>query len=361
MKPVFKIKDASGIARLGELTVRDKKLKTPLIFFGYRIGDKPRVWRTVDIEALMPNAYDIYVGKRGSEKVLNQGIHSYLNFNGLIMMDSGGFYFQKKGEVDVSVQEILEIEEKSKPDIGVILDFPLNPKDPSVTSDRIKRTIENTKFMLENASIPMMATIHGYNRESLEYAISLLEDKPEMIALGSQAALLYPFRANKVKGIVDTVSFVRQMFPEAFLHVFGLGSPRLAPLMFYLGVDSVDAKTWIWKAVRHMIYHNGRIVCLKKDTWSWTPIYQGKDFNCSCPVCSEEGFSGLLGKYAWQKRAIHNAWNYQADVRRIRENIKEDTFERYLEERVKGTPFSPVYEYAQKIKSKRLKMLDEFW
>jgi len=352
----FEPKNNSGTARVGKLIVGNKEVNTPLIFFGYRIGDRPHVWKDVNVEALMPNAYDIYVGKKGSEKVLNGGIHSFLKFDGLIMMDSGGFYFQKKGKMNVSAQEILEIEEKSKPDIGVVLDFPLDPKNLSVTKKRIRRTMENTKFMLKNSSIPLIVVLHGYDKESLKYAASFLESDPSMIALGSQAALLYPFRVNIIKKIVNTVLTVRQMFPKTFLHVFGLGSPRLAPLMFYLGVDSVDAKTWVWKAVRHMIYLNGRIVCLKEDTWSWTPIYKGKNHICSCPVCSKYGFNGLLGKHAWQRRAIHNVWNYQMDVRRIRRHIEEGTFEKYLEMRFKGTPFYLSYKYTQKMKTKKIRI-----
>ncbi|MBC7092270.1 MAG: tRNA-guanine transglycosylase [Nitrososphaeria archaeon] len=354
----FEVKNQDGLARYGELRVGNLQVETPLIFLGYRLGDQPEVWKKIKIEALMPNVYDLLQNNGRVTEVLKKGVHKYLGFSNLIMMDSGGWYFQKKGGINVDVEYVLELEEKARPDIGVVLDFPLDPSKPEETHKRIDYTARNTKYMLEKSKIPIMPTIHGYSKEEIDYSAKKLRlDKPTMLALGSQAALLYPFRVNKIEKIVDTILYVRRKFPNAFLHVFGLGSPRLVPLLFYLGVDSVDAKTWLWKAVRHMIYHNGQIVCIKNDSYSWTPYFDGRDFECNCPVCSKYGFEGLKGERNWRNRAIHNAWKYQQEMKEIRKSIRDGWMEEYIGDRMENKTYRSLFE---KIKNKLQKNLYEW-
>jgi len=347
----FELKTYSGLARSGQLTAGTKIVSTPIVFLGYRLGDKPRAWRSIRIQSLMPNAYDLLRNDRRSRDVLEHGIHNFLDYNGLVMMDSGGYYFQKEGKVSVNVDTVLNLYEKSLPDIGVVLDFPLNPSDPTTNLHRIKKTGENTKVMLQDARIPMMPTIHGYTEKDIDYSARFIDKETQMLALGSQAALLYPFRADKIIKIMRIVLYVRTKFPNSFLHVFGLGSPRLMPLAFYSGADSVDAKTWLWKAVRHMIYYNGQIVCIKPDTYSWTPVFDGKGYKCECPVCSEEGFQGLLGKENWPKRGLHNAWKYQQEIQNVQTSIKEGTLEDYVRRRLEGTPFMSTFRKMKRIVS----------
>ena len=75
----------------------------------------------------MVNAYFILKKAKTYEKIVDMGIHKYLDYDGLVMMDSGGYLFQKKEEMDLDPIKVLDLYENSKPDIGVVLDHPFDP------------------------------------------------------------------------------------------------------------------------------------------------------------------------------------------------------------------------------------------
>ncbi|HEC93733.1 MAG TPA: tRNA-guanine transglycosylase [Candidatus Atribacteria bacterium] len=343
----FKFRKNSGI---GEIKLNKKKVKTPLLMFGYRIGDRPKAWlnKDINIDSLMLNAYEFVKNNGRSEKVLEQGIHAFLNFNKFVIMDSGGFYFLKSGNIDVQPLQILEYMEKSGCDMGVTLDFPLEYSNKKENKKRIEITVKNSNKMIEESKIPLMTVIHGFSSRQIDYFTEKLNYDPEIIGLGSQAGLLYPFRINEVKKIIDTAIYVRKKYPNRFFHLLGIGSPRLVPIFFLIGVDSLDAKTWLWKAVRHMIYYRGRIVCVKNDGNSWTPSYNGENYHCDCPVCRKYGFSGLIGEDKWVNRGLHNAWTYQEEIKTIRKKIEEGELSNYVETLLKGTIYKNVYHYTVK-------------
>ncbi|MFQ6089302.1 MAG: tRNA-guanine transglycosylase, partial [Candidatus Methanofastidiosia archaeon] len=330
----FKLKEEYKFGRRRVLKNNGRKVETPILFFGFRLGDKPHVWKHFRVDGVLTNAYDIYRNKKGSKEIMDEGIHSYLDCQSFIMMDSGGYYFLKEDRIDVDAKYVVEIQNKAKPDIGVSLDFPLNPNNPEDFERRIKLTGKNIKEMSKFAEFPMIRVIHGFDEISLKKSSKYIDDK-HLIGVGSQVAMLYPFRVNKVKHVIDVVCWVRKNFPDSFIHVFGLGSPRLMPLMFFIGADSTDAKTWLWKGVRHMIFYQGNVYVIKKGTKSWTPLYEGKDYECDCPVCKEYGFNELLGEKAWKRRALHNAWECQREIEIIRKKIKDNEYEEFIEKRFK--------------------------
>lgn len=305
------------------------------------------MWKHFHVDGILTNAYDIYKKKKGSKEILEKGIHSYLDCQScFVMMDSGGYYFQKEDKINIKVELITEIENKAKPDIGVALDYPLNPQKPEDFNRRIKLSQENIRKMSQIAEFPMIRVIHGFDENTIRKSSKDINDS-HMIGIGSQVAMLYPFRINKVKHVIDIVCWVRKNFPNSFIHVFGLGSPKLMPLMFYIGVDSTDAKTWLWKGVRHMIFYHGSVYVTKKGTKSWTPLYKGKNYECECPVCREYGFEGLVGEKAWKRRALHNAWQCQREIEIIRKKIEENKYEDFVEKRFRGTPLFSLFKYAK--------------
>ena len=123
------------------------------------------------------------------------------------------------------------------------------------------------------------------------------------------------------------------------------------PLLVYVGADSTYAKTWLWKAVRRMIFYNGQVVCINDKTQSWTPLYDGHQYDCQCPVFSKHGFEGIRGSNRWPLRAAHNAWTFQHDVRDIREAIRAGSLDEYMDQRLKGTAYETALQYARELTS----------
>jgi len=158
----FKVikEDKTTNARLGILNLNGKEITTPVLWLGYIITNKPRPWEFFNVNAIMVNAYEIV-----EKKIMINSIHEFLNTDGLVMMDSGGFQLMKKN-IHITPPKILEIYKQAKPDIGVVLDYPFNPLELDNRIKRWKKTLENTRFMLNNShDIVLMPVVHGYTLE----------------------------------------------------------------------------------------------------------------------------------------------------------------------------------------------------
>lgn len=169
----FKVtkEDEATNARLGILNLNGRKIKTPVLWLGYMMKKKPCPWEYFDVDTIMVNAYEII-----EKKMTINAIHEFLNTDGLVMMDSGGFQLMRKN-IHITPAKLLEIYKRAEPDIGVVLDFPFNPLDLDNRIKRWKKTLENTRFMLNNShDIVLMPVVHGYTLEEIKKACDELKD-----------------------------------------------------------------------------------------------------------------------------------------------------------------------------------------
>lgn len=366
----FKIdyQDKQLFSRRCNLTINKKHIKTPLLWLGYPIGFPPEPWKHFSLDTLMVNAYDILIKPKLYDKICKKGIHKFLDFNGLIMMDSGGFIFQKKEKLDIEPSQIIELYEKSKPDIGVVLDHPLSIQNSiKDNKKRWKKTLQNTDFMLKNnGEISLMPVIHGYTIKDLKKAcdeIKKINENPKFIGLGSLVPLLFNMKgSNKLKFnncrnyVIDATRFVREEFPNSLLHTFGVGSTKTMHLMYSLGVDSLDSTGWRLKAAYGNIQlpgvsdrnptdrNNGR-ASLNQD--------EKKILNkCECPTCKnkslDEKILSLDGPFS--PRAMHNAWVYKKELEYYIKHLDDGDIKAFTEKRLKSGFLSKSYNYIIDIK-----------
>ena len=347
-------------SRLGELIINNKRVETPVFWIGNEINGIPRPWELFEVDTVMLNAYEIMSSPKLKE-MEKKGIHKYLKHDKLIMMDSGGFLFQKKDKVGINAEVILEIYENVKPDIGVILDHPLDPsKDDNINHKRWLKTLKNTKFMLENSTeIALLPVVHGYTREQLKNACKELKRLvcPKVIGIGSLVPLITSPNYGVAKEfVIDAIRIVREEFPNSFLHVFGIGGTTTMHLMFSLGVDSVDSMSWRLKAAYGAIQLPGvgdRFISPPKRRKRISELEQKLLAKCLCPICKgktieerKENFDNL-NPSTYQKRAIHNAYVFKEEEKEFREQLKNGEVKEFVEERLKHTPFLSMFKYAK--------------
>ena len=350
----FKVvkEDTVTNARLGILNLNGKKIKTPVLWLGYMIRKKPRPWEYFDVNTIMVNAYEIV-----EKKISINSIHEFLNTDGLVMMDSGGFQLMKKN-IRITPAKILEIYKQAEPDIGVVLDYPLNPLDLSDRMKRWKKTLKNTRFMLDNShDIVLMPVVHGYTLEEIKRACNEIKDitDPKVIGVGSLVPIVRYMKTSNlsklngvsaIKFMINAISIIRKEFPDAFLHVFGVGSVATMHLMFSLGVDSVDSMSWRMKAAygaiqlpgigdRFISPNNGRKQ-LKED------YLLNK---CKCPVCINKSLRERKNALdnskhgTFYNRAIHNAYIFKEEERAFHRALVENNMAKFLKKRLKGTKY----------------------
>jgi len=339
------------------------RIETPFLWFTQPLKGYPRPWHFFKIDGLMLNAYEILQNSSANKHLREKGVHKYMKFNGLIAMDSGGFLFMKRGIIDIEPETILTFYEKSKPNFGVVLDYPLSPNlSREEMRRRLLKTLENTKRMVEAKQTPnpeLIPVIHGYDVKSVECYVKKLQEIGEFNIYGIGSLVPSVFNTKGVGGIynvVKIVSFVKTLLPTKIIHVFGIGGTLTMHLMFYAGADSIDSSSWRSKAAFGAIQLPGlgdRYITPRKrhKTYPKLKIEERRILDeCKCPACRKEGLEGLRKRFIL--RALHNAWVHQKEVEKARKLIKNNKYEEYVKRVIGKTRFSKALEIADKFKGK---------
>ena len=133
----FEITDRDGWARLGKLHSSTHVLKTPcllpVINPNIRTVEPREMWEKYGFEALITNSYVIWKHEQLKEKALTDGVHSLLDYPGVIMTDSGTFQNYVYGDVEVGVEEIVNFQREIGVDIATMLDVFGTPDTVSYT------------------------------------------------------------------------------------------------------------------------------------------------------------------------------------------------------------------------------------
>jgi len=336
-------------------------IKKPFLWFAQVINGKPEPWKQFPLEGLMVNAYEILKKPKANKDVREQGIHEYMEFDGPIMMDSGGFQFMKKSELLVDPNEILNLYKESKPNFGIVLDHPLGINLNRIERmDRFSKTLQNTRIMTNNHNtngVELVPAIHGHKLSEIEWFIEELNKISSFNYLGIGSLVPSVFSTKGVGGItnvIEIVNFVRKKLLNKRIHVFGIGSILTMHLMFYAGADSVDSSGWRTKAAYGAIQipeKGDRYITKRTRNKKYLDVSkEDKQIleSCGCPICRTNGLEEL--RTSFTSRATHNAWVYQEEVKKARELIRLGKYEEYVKSVLsKITAFANVIKFAEKL------------
>ncbi|MEM5782714.1 MAG: tRNA-guanine transglycosylase [Candidatus Aenigmatarchaeota archaeon] len=341
------------------------EIKTPFLFFSQLINGVPKPWKYFKIDGLMVNAYEILSKNSTNKAIRKQGVHAYLNFNGIITIDSGGFLFMKKKNLDIHPQEILELYKQSKPNFGVVLDYPLNT---NLSRKEIRRrqiiTLKNIKYMVENynrRNPELIPVIHGNTIKSVQWYLKKLEEINDfnIYGIGSLVPSVFTSKgAGGIYNVIEIIAFVKSQLPNKKIHVFGVGSALTMHLMFYAGANSVDSTGWRTKAAFGAIQLPGigdRYITPNKKHAKYPNLSkeEKKILNqCACPICKKFTLKELIQSFKY--RAIHNSWVFQRELVIARKLLKEneEEYEKYVEKILNRTKFYKAFKFIKKMKLK---------
>jgi len=337
------------------------EIETPFLWFAQLIEGKPKPWKHFSLDGVMVNAYEILGKTKANNEVRKKGIHGYLQFRGPTMMDSGGFQFMKKKELNIDPKKILELYEESKPNFGVVLDHPLGPNlSHEEKMDRWFKTLTNTRIMVANYNTncsELVPAVHGHEIEEIDWFLQELDriSAFRCLGIGSLVPSVFSTKgAGGIANVVEIVNFVRKKLPERRIHVFGVGSTLTMHLMFYAGADSVDSSGWRTKAAYGAIQLPGigdRYITSRKRHKTYRDLSENEKeilAQCECPVCKKEGLETL--KKSFTSRALHNAWIFQKEVEKARELIKMDEYESFVQEILTQSSLSSAFKFAMELK-----------
>jgi 7-cyano-7-deazaguanine tRNA-ribosyltransferase len=333
----FEIREKDLLARIGRLQTRSGTLETPLLFpvinpIVQSISPR-KIREEFGFEALIANAYIL---KKNSQKQPDMnGLHKFLDFNGVVMTDSGAYQILVYGDIEVTPKEIVEYQERIGSDIATILDIPTGWR---VTENCARQTVYETirrakEFLTLRArdDILWVGPVQGGKYVNLvaKSAKEMGKLPFQIYALGSPTEVMEQYRFDV---LVDMIMTAKMHLPiERPLHLFGAGHPFMFALAVAFGCDFFDS------AAYSLYAKEGRYM-----TETGTCRLNELDyFPCACPKCVRTAPKQVLELPQNESQtflAEHNLYTCSAELKRIKQAIRDGRLWEHLEMRAHGHP-----------------------
>jgi len=344
MRDHFEIRDHDAAGRIGRLEVprADVTVETPALLPVVNPNvltiEPSRLEAEFGAEMLITNSYIIRSTDRVRDRVVDEGLHDFLGFDGAIMTDSGSFQLAEYGDIDVTTEEIIEFQRTIGSDVATPVDV---PTPPDADRERAERELATTQRALadaeaaETGEMLVNAPVQGSTYADLREAAGrhAAGTDLDVFPVGAMVPLLNAYR------YADTVEAVRAakrgLGPGAPVHLFGAGHPLMLSLAVAAGCDLFDSAAYALMA------RDGRYL-----TVSGTEHLEELDyFPCSCPVCAEYTPADLRGlgegddgPTAERLLAEHNLHVTFEELRRVKEAIRSGTLLELVDRRARGHP-----------------------
>ena len=321
--------------RCGKLTVGKKTMKTPAllpVINPHLQLVTPREMQEMGVEAIITNAYIFSQSRQFRARALEEGLHKLLDFDGIIMTDSGSFQLSVYGEVSISNTETLSFQRDIGSDIWVPLDIPTSPSADRETTERdlaitLQRLFEARKVFGPDA--PIAGPVQGGTFEDLRErsAREVMDLGFSFCPIGAVVPLMESYRYRDLVRVV--MASKRTLSPAACIHLFGAGHPSMFALATAMGCDLFDSAAYALYAKdgRYLTAHGSY------------RIEELADLPCACSVCRSHTAEELRAAPDRERLlALHNLHVTLAEISRVRQAIVDGTLWELVDERCRGHP-----------------------
>jgi len=333
----FEIKEKDLLARIGKLKTKSGAVETPLLFPVINPIIQPIAPRKIredfGFEALITNAY--ILKKHFQKQPTEKGLHKFLDYDGVIMTDSGAYQILVYGDIGINPEEIVDYQERIDTDIATILDIPTGWKvSENHAEQTVKETLRRAKelFTLKTRDdILWVGPVQGGRYLDLvaKSAKKTAKLPFQIHALGSPTEVMERYRFDI---LVDMIVTAKTNLPiERPLHLFGAGHPFMLSLAVALGCDLFDSAAYA-------IYARQNRYMTETGTWKLNEL---EYFPCTCPKCTKATPKQVLEMPQKEKQAFlaeHNLYLCFAELKRIKQAIKDGRLWEHLEMRAHGHP-----------------------
>ncbi len=356
-------------ARLGELEINGVKIETPAFM---PVGTQGTVktqsaenLHQAGVDIIVSNTYHLFL-RPGMDIMENAGgLHKFMNWDKLILTDSGGFQvfslsdlrnIDEEGVVfrahtdgsyhKFTPEKVMEIERTIGSDIAMMFDECIPyPSSYGYAENSTKRTLR----WAERAKKHFFSLGNKYGRDQLLFGIvqgGIYEDLRELSAketvnIGFDGYAIGGVAVGEPKSVIrDVVSYVPDMLPkEDIRYLMGVG--HLDDVLYSIGkgVDLFDC-VLPTRLARNgtVITHSGKLA-VKNGRYKYdlSPL----DEKCDCFVCKNYTRSYIRHLFnaseilAANLATYHNIHFYMSVMRDIRQAIREDRFDQFAEQFLK--------------------------
>ncbi len=367
---MFELKKTEGKARRGEFTCAHGTVQTPVFMnvgtqAAIKGGLNAQDLKQIRCQVELSNTYHLHL--RPTDKVVRQmgGLHKFMNWDGPILTDSGGFqvfslaklrrikeegvYFSSHidgRKIFMGPEESMQIQSNLGSDICMAFDECIpNPSPREYVIQSVNRTyrwLERCKA--ENARLNALPDT--VNKEQMLWGINqggtyrdIRVDHMKRIAdldLPGYAigGLAVGETAEEMYDIIEAVE--PHMPKEKTRYLMGVGTPSNIIEAVARGVDFFDCVLPARNARHgHLFTWEGAInIKNAKYILDESPI----DPQCDCPVCRNHSRAYVRHlmvadeMLAMRLCVMHNLYFYNRLMERIRENLDQGTFGRFRNE-----------------------------
>jgi 7-cyano-7-deazaguanine tRNA-ribosyltransferase len=325
-------KDLAG--RIGRLSTLHGTVETPALMpvvNPHLPLIPPAELQKMGADMIITNSYIIHQDPMLNAQAIERGLHDLLGFSRPIMTDSGAFQLSVYGDIDVSPLEILDFQFAIKSDISVPLDI---PTPPDVSRERAEDELRITEERLVQAAsleregllaCPIQGSTYVDLRERAgRFAAGLNLD---VYPVGGVVPLMEAYR---YRDLVDVVVAAKKGLGSGRpVHLFGAGHPMIFALAAAMGCDLFDSAAYALYARqdRYLTVHGtGKLADM-----SYLP--------CSCPVCEKHTLKELTNSPEKTRLlARHNLYVSLAEMKQVKESIREGSLWDLLEARCRSHP-----------------------
>ncbi|MDD1696314.1 MAG: tRNA guanosine(15) transglycosylase TgtA [Methanoregula sp.] len=321
--------------RCGKLTVGKKTIKTPAllpVINPHLQLVTPREMQSMGVEALITNAYIFSQSQQYRERAVSEGLHKVLDFNGVIMTDSGSFQLSVYGQVSITNIETLSFQRAVGSDIWVPLDIPTSPASDRETTERelaitLQRLTEAKEVFGKEA--PLAGPVQGgmFPELRTQAAREVTGLGFSFCPIGAVVPLMESYRYRDLVSVVMAAK--RGLSPASCVHLFGAGHPSMFALSVAMGCDLFDSAAYALMA------KEGRYLT----TYGSYKIDELSELPCACTVCRSYTREELNTAPDRERLlALHNLYVTVAEIARIRQAIFDGTLWELVDERCRGHP-----------------------
>ncbi len=343
----MELKHRDGLARICKFRGVETPNLMPVVNPNKIVISPRDMYNKFGVNAIITNSYIIWKTPRLRERALKEGLHSMLDFPGLVMTDSGTFQQHVYGDVEVTNKQIAEFQRDIGSDIGTMLDV---FTEPHYTEEEVKKAIDETARRGKEAkkykgNMLLAGPIQGSIYPKLRAYASKLMNRIgfDYYPIGGVVPLMEEYRyAEVVEAIIMAKKYLN---PSKPVHLFGAGHPMFFPLAALLGVDFFDSAAYI-KYARddRLLFPQGTMYLKEIKYFPYYSPYLENYTPEELRAMPEEERTKILAK--------HNLYMSMEEINRIKEAIIEERIWEYAEIRARQHPqllraYRKILEYCR--------------
>ncbi|NPB01250.1 MAG: hypothetical protein GXO10_07735 [Crenarchaeota archaeon] len=225
------------------------------VLLGSPANGVPRPWHHYEVDGIMINAFELYT-KNLHRKYLtaHEIVQADVSFR--IWIDSGGYQFLRHN-MTPSIEKICQVYSTFEDaEFYLNLDYPPSPTDSEHEAEKkMALSLRNFIYLRSKLGDRVIPVLHYYHKEELvmNFLKKYVDYSCNIIAVGALVPYVLIVRGAKGNTREKAMMFLLKLKDIARdhgfrIHVLGLGSPVVIPILELVGVDSTDSSTWRVKA-----------------------------------------------------------------------------------------------------------------